>query len=262
LVVGAFGGGKNSHAWVVRWVSENRPLDLLLFADTGAELPETYCAVEKMSHWLARKGYPEIITVKHKTKDGLEETLEQECLRTKTLPSVAYGFEEHTCSSKFKIAPQNKFINNWEPAQSEWAKGRKIIKIIGYDFGEEHRVVKAMRRQPDANKYKLVFPLFSWGLTRRACSWLCNINGFNPSKSSCFFCSSMHQIEIREMAHKYPELADRAVAMERNAKPNLKTIKGLGVDYSWENLLKHGEMFPERFPEARGTEICCDCYDG
>jgi 3'-phosphoadenosine 5'-phosphosulfate sulfotransferase (PAPS reductase)/FAD synthetase len=38
----AFGGGVDSTAMVIGLVNRNQPIDLILFADTGAERPETY----------------------------------------------------------------------------------------------------------------------------------------------------------------------------------------------------------------------------
>ena len=45
------------------------------------------------------------------TRDGKRLTLEQECLQSGTLPSIAYGFKR--CSLKHKIGPQEKFCNHY-----------------------------------------------------------------------------------------------------------------------------------------------------
>jgi len=254
LVVAAFGGGTNSKAGLIKLVKENKQLDLVLFADTGAERPEAYCEVERFSHWLAKRGYPEIITVSYKRKDGENLTLEQDCLNNRGLPGAVFGFEKNTCSEKFKIRPQDKLLK-------KHLGSAEITKLIFYDSGEEHRVLKAQKY--GSRKYKMEFPLFSAGISRKGCVDIIKKEGLSlPGKSSCFFCPSMRKVEIRNLARKYPELIERAIQMERNAIPNLTTIKGLGVMWSWENFLKQGEMFPECFPEPRSTEICCNCYDG
>ena len=54
-----------------------------------------------------------------------------------------------------------------------------------------------------------------------------------PGKSSCFFCPSMRAEEIIDLREHYPDLFRRALAMEDNARANLKTVQGLGRNYSW-----------------------------
>ena len=108
LVV-AFGGGVNSTAMLVEMHKRGIKPDLILFADTGGERPETYAAVEAVSAWCAAHGMPAIGTVK-KTYQGEPETLEANCLRMNMLPSIAYGFK--SCSMKFKTDPQDKYCNN------------------------------------------------------------------------------------------------------------------------------------------------------
>ena len=42
----SFGGGTNSAAMLVGLHQHGIPVDLILFADTGAEQPHTYCFIE------------------------------------------------------------------------------------------------------------------------------------------------------------------------------------------------------------------------
>ena len=64
------------------------PVDLILFADTGAEHPHTYAYLNIMDRWLKDHGMPPITRVYKTTQDGKRLTLEQECCRAApTLPS-------------------------------------------------------------------------------------------------------------------------------------------------------------------------------
>lgn len=45
----SFGGGTNSAAMLVGLHQHGIPVDLILFADTGAEQPHTYCFIETMN---------------------------------------------------------------------------------------------------------------------------------------------------------------------------------------------------------------------
>lgn len=90
------------------------PVDLILFADPGAEQPHTYAYLDTMSRWLENHGMPAITRVWYTEKNGQRLTLEQECLRSGTLPSIAYGYKK--CSLKHKVAPQEKFCRHYQPA--------------------------------------------------------------------------------------------------------------------------------------------------
>ena len=105
-VVG-YGGGTDSTAMLIGLWRHHVPVDLILFADPGAEQPHTYAYLDTMSRWLENHGMPAITRVWYTEKNGQRLTLEQECLRSGTLPSIAYGYKK--CSLKHKVAPQEKF---------------------------------------------------------------------------------------------------------------------------------------------------------
>ena len=251
LVV-AFGGGVNSTAMLVEMHKRGIKPDLILFADTGGERPETYAAVEAVSAWCVAHGMPAIGTVK-KTYQGEPETLEANCLRMNMLPSIAYSFK--SCSMKFKTDPQDKYCNNWPPARECWDAGLKVRKAIGYDAGEERRAHIA-----NDDKYDYWYPLIEWNLWRDDCEAICRAEGLPTAKSSCFFCPSMKKHEIFALKKEHPDLAARALAMEAQAE--LITVKGLGRNYAWRDLLKNDEYQLKLFSDAGTPEIPCGCYDG
>ena len=63
-----------------------------------------------------------------------------------------------------------------------------------------------------------------------------------PGKSSCFFCPSMRAEEIIDLREQHPDLFRRAIVLEDNARPNLKTVKGLGRNYSWKDRFLKGDI--------------------
>lgn len=249
----AFGGGTDSTAMVIELVNKCQPIDLILFADTGAERPEIYEHIKNFSQWLKNKGYPEIIIVQ-KEKDGIKITLEQECENLKCLPSIAYGFKR--CSDHFKIRPQHKYVKNWQPAIDAWANGLKVTKYIGYDAGEERRKENALKRID--NQYDYKFPLIDWGWEREECIEAIKNAGIKlPGKSACFFCPSSKPKEIVDLYEKHPDLLERALKMEENAE--LTTIKGLGRNYAWkEIILMHKSQMNLPFV---GFDLPCECTE-
>lgn len=249
LTIVAYGGGTNSTAMLAKMTRLGWKIDLILFADTGGEKPETYEYVKMFSEWLVSNGMPPIITVRKTMRNGLPETLEENCLKIRSLPSLAYGKKK--CSQKFKIQPQDKFINNWSPARKEWKSGNKITKYIGYDAEEAHRA-----RIAEDKKYIYQYPLIEWVMGRDECKEEIRTVGLPlPGKSSCFFCPSMKINEILWLKEVHPELLERALRIEENAR--LKTIKGLGRDFSWKNAIAN-----QRFWSENEIQITCGCYDG
>lgn len=249
-VVLSFGGGTNSAAMLVGLHERNESVDLILFADTGGEKPHTYTFINQMNVWLKSIGFPEITVVRKLRKTGEWESLEAECLRRSVLPAIAYGWK--TCSQKFKILPQDKFLDRWEPAKDVWAQGGKVTKLIGYDAGEPQRA-----KDYTTEKYDLQYPLIEWGWGREECEEAILRAGLPlPGKSSCFFCPYNRKEEILQLQKEYPEHLDRALAIEDKAKPALVKIKGLGRRFSWREFLE-GQVVSEV-----STDMPCGCYDG
>jgi len=245
----SYGGGTNSTAMLIECAKRDIKIDLILFADTGGEKPHTYEYVNRFSAWLVEHGMPSIIGVK---KAGNMETLEENCLRMNMLPSLAYGFK--SCSQKYKIQPQDKFVNNWPPAKEAWKRGEKITKLIGYDADEERRA-----KIYDDKKYDYWYPLIEWDMGRDECIQVIEDAGLClPGKSACFFCPASKQNEIRQLAQVYPELMERALKMESNAE--LTSIKGLGRNFAWKDVIATDDMFSDDFHLA--PELACGCYDG
>ena len=208
----SYGGGVNSTALLIGLHQHRIPVDLILFADTGAEHPHTYAYLDIMDRWLKDHGMPPITRVYKTTWDGKQLTLEQECLQSGTLPSIAYGFKR--CSLKHKIGPQDKFCNRYPPCRKVWAAGKRVVKFIGYDAGEGYRSDKVLLGDLADPKYSKWYPLMEWGWDRAACMQAIENAGLpQPGKSSCFFCPSMRAEEIIHLRDHHPDLFRRAIAL-------------------------------------------------
>ena len=208
----SFGGGTNSTAMIIGMYLHKIPIDLILFADTGGEQPHTYEFMGTFNEWLVKHGIPKIVSVEYHDKDGNRLTLEQECINSGTLPSIAYGFKR--CSLKHKIGTQEKFCNNYQPCKEVWASGQRVHKYIGYDAGETRRIQHAAPIDEADKKYEKHYPLYEWGWTREECVRVIERAGLpRPGKSSCFFCPSMKKKEIQALWENYPDLFERAIAL-------------------------------------------------
>jgi len=254
LTVAAWGGGVNSTAMVVEWLRREQPLDYVLFADTGGEKPTTYAYLETFALWLQERKVP-FVRLKATVQD---ESLKQECLRSKRLPSLAYGFKK--CSLKWKRQPQDKWLNNSDEARAVWAAGGQVLKLIGYDAGEKRRAVpKNGKSSFDCDKYTYRYPLIEWDWDRDACVDGLKAAGLPiPPKSSCFFCPASTVKEILDLQEKHPDLLERALAMENNAENT--SVLGLGRRFNWGNLIKQDRAQLKLWDA--GNQTPCDCWDG
>jgi hypothetical protein len=273
-VVAHFGGGTNSTAYLIDWVQEGNRLDLVIFSDTGGEKPETYEHVGRFSWWLVQNGAPAVTIVRYHTKDGDPVRLEDRCIETKRLPSLAYGWKK--CSQRFKRDPQVRFINNWEPARDAWLSGRRVIALIGYDADEPHRMARQKEREneikqrleeglpvndrayADARKFLFRYPLLDIDFGREECVELCEeVLGYSPPKSSCFFCPASKPHEIKQLAQQHPDLLERALAIEANAESTQGHTPKLGRWRHW------GEFIRNQFisETSLAPEIACECMD-
>lgn len=234
----SFGGGVNSAAMLIGMKERSIQPDLILFADTGGERPNTYAFTATMSDWTRITFGLEIVTVKN---DGIYGQLEVECLLNKTLPSIVFGWR--SCSDKYKLRPQKKYAAHKYP-------GEVVTWAVGIDAGEIHRI---------GAFENCVHPLVDWGWDRKDC--VAAIERANlpvPEKSACFFCPSSKKKEIIRLAKEHPDLYARAIAMEHNTKG--LSVAGLGRSWSWESVVKADEAQFKMFPES--ADIPCVCFDG
>lgn len=251
LVV-AFGGGVNSAAMIVGMYERGIIPDLILFADTGGEKPETYAFVDLMRTWTVRNMNTGIVTVQASVRT--DSSLEENCLRLGTLPSIVYG--GRTCSQRWKLEPCEKYLNHWPSAKACWARGDRIRNAKGIDAGE-------IRRAKDFSDKKTIvtYPLIEWGWDRDRCiEALIRHSLPVPVKSACFFCPSSRKAEVLTLKYEHPDLFARAVTMERNAAAKLVNIKGLGRHWSWEDIGKASDAQLNLLPET--VQVSCVCFDG
>src|SRR4051812_35822912 len=136
LVV-AYGLGVDSTAMLVEFARRGVRPDLILFADTGGEKPETYQYLPVIQSYIKGVGFPPVVTVRYEPRTAPYRTLEGQCLHTGTLPSLAYGGK--SCSLKYKRGPQDKYILKHYPPTEFVRRGRRVVRAIGFDAGEGRR---------------------------------------------------------------------------------------------------------------------------
>lgn len=243
----SYGGGVNSAAMLLSLVERGESIDGVVFADTGGERPETYAHLRHVEQWCGERGIAFLRATNAGRGQG--DSLEENCLKRRELPSLAYGFKG--CSVKWKRQPMDRLLRDLPEVRAAWARGELVERCIGIDAGETRR-----RKLPPDDKWTYRYPLCEFGLDREGCVATIQRHGWPmPPKSSCFFCPAMRKAEIKDLAATHPDLVRRALAIEDNAVTH--TVKGLGRSWSWRDFLtSQGVSFPEH------AETPCDCMDG
>lgn len=229
--------------------------DLILFADTKGEKPETYAHMKIMDGFTRLWWNQPILTVR-KLYRGEHEGLEGNCLRKNMLPSLAYG--KKACSQKYKIEPQNQYLKKWLDEKGI----HQAIKAIGYHAKEGHRAVK--KSSEDLRKGRVVtfwYPLIEWQWTDDDCVTAIRRAGIPvPGKSACFFCPSSKRSEVFQLRDESPALLARALAMEDAAQPGLTTHRGLGgAKNRWRDWL-HNDAAQD-YLDLEPVHAPCGCFD-
>lgn len=246
LVV-SYGMGLDSTAMLIEMHRRGEPApDAIVFADTGAEKPETYDYLPTINGWLESVGWPQVTVIRYQPTRAPYNNLEGKCLSNETLPSLAFG--KHSCSLVFKAEQQEKWLKTWAPAKEAWARGHRVTKCIGYDASpaDTRRRNKADTRVDkqrtkgawEACHVNYQYPIQDWGYDRPQLRAIIERAGLPvPGKSACFFCPAAKLEEVLDLKLKHPALYARAVKIEnvaREGRHGFKAdwVQGLGLG-SW-----------------------------
>lgn len=202
----SYGGGVNSTA-LLFWLVENRkPLDEVIFADTGTEMPETYSYIPQIQRFCEDKNIKFTI-LKATVSIGRDlpkmvhvDNLLDYCKYQRIIPFRAF----RSCTDKFKIQPIHRHLKN----------NGNVLMYIGFDYGEIRR-----KRDSDVKWIECSYPLIEAKLGREDCKDIIKKNGFDiPVKSGCYICPFQNYEDWIELREKHKDLFDIAVELENVAR--------------------------------------------
>lgn len=234
-VIVCYGGGVDSTAMLVLLKRQGIVPDLITFADTGAEKPETYETVAHVSAWLKTwAGQGVTVCVKKTLPTTPYNDLGGNCLSNETLPSLAFHMK--SCSVKWKQDAQDYHVvgvsrgPNQQDPHPLWldaqARGVRPVKLIGFDAGpadrkriRKFRKTEAVRHATGkADAFRYQFPLHQVGWTRQDCIQAILEEGLPvPVKSACYFCPASQPWELWWLAGQHPGLFLKALHLEHVA---------------------------------------------
>jgi hypothetical protein len=221
--------------------------DAIVMANVGSEKVGTYKFLPVFDAWLRAVKFPPITMVKYVPKIAPYRTIEGNCIVNATLPGVAFNLG--SCAMKWKIEPQNRWSRSWEPAKKAWAAGQKLLKLIGFESDEGHRLKRADAKahsgklnKLEASRYEYQMPLMDWGINLEKCLQIIDDAGLPiPPKSACFFCPNQKPHELADVTD---EDRARIILMEVSAEPYNVKMRGLWRKKSMtEHILEQGLPF-------------------
>ena len=228
LVV-ACGVGRDSTGMLIGLHERGIRPAAILFADVGAEKQATYQFIPHLQRWLARVEFPPLTVVRYRPVRAPYTTLEGNMLANATLPGAT--FNRGSCTLKFKVQPQDRYCRSLDVCRRAWARGERVIKLIGFEACEGYRQKRAADRahagrgSPEAKRYEWQYPLMEWGWDLERCKQAITDAGMSvPPKSACFFCPNQRPEEVEELS---ADERARIIRMELRAEPYNCKVHGL-----------------------------------
>ena len=203
LQVLSLGGGTQSTAMILMIQAGllEKP-DLVIFADTGAEMPYTIDMIARCKEIVLEQGI-DWATVRS-PKGDLHEVYHA----SSGLPLIGF----RTCTTEWKIRPIYRKIREYVGM----GRGKVLAASwLGITTDESHRA-----RESEHLWIERKYPLIDLGYSRQDCVKYCEDLGFQVEKSGCFMCPYQRKAQWEILARDHPELFDFALDMERRAKAN------------------------------------------
>lgn len=240
LYILSFGGGVNTSALFFYLLEKKKPIDLIIFADTGEETTTTYNTVRAMETLCLEKGIEFVRVQSHLGN------LYDYYYRKKIVMSM----KKRDCTSKFKIAPIRKFL------RERFSKKQKFKMYIGITYDEYHRV-----RTSDVQYITNVYPFVDDKITRRGNKEILKRVGFSAEKSGCKGCIFNKKSTWLKMAIGNKTEFERHLRLDMNNSryPNIT----LNPNYPLQIIEKaaRGQVFISGYDDLENTcETAGHCF--
>lgn len=232
----SYGGGVNSTALVIFLIKNKFPLDYVVFANTGDEMPETYEYLNHMEKFLQKYKTPFKIV---RVRKG--DSLSDRCLRRRVIPSQMWRW----CTRDMKVLPIHAFYRSLKS---------HIFQYMGIDYDEVHRM-----KDPKVDYVTNVYPLIDYKIGRDQCVNIIKKAGMPiPVKSGCFFCPFNNMHRWQEIYETHPDLYKFAMKIEENGKHMPKQTLA-PVNYTLRKLekkLKQSKPLPMIYVDSPCGSEC------
>ena len=208
--------GKDSLAMVLRLLEENKPLDEVVFYDTGMEFEAIYNVKDKVYKLLEEKNIP-LITIM--PLEPFEYKMFEKPVNKKD-GSVGKGY-------------------SWCGGRCRWGTTAKIKSLEDYCKGHYEYVgiaVDEPQRLEKERKGNKIFPLAEWGMTEKDCLQYCYDRGFNWKEDgvelysildrvSCWCCANKNLKELKNYYLHLPKYWEKLKELQSKTDRPIKYNK-------------------------------------
>jgi len=204
----SFGAGVNSVAMTIMLV-EDGWRGPIVFADPGAEHPDTYCYIDYFERdWLGPRGLEVTRLSPELTPDLYPPSYRMDIIAKCEMKQIVPIFLNRWCTTEYKRKPLTK-----------WAKAHGIeCQNIGIAAEESHRA-----RNGEFAGIALEYPLVDRRIGRDQCKDITAAAGLSvPPKSGCWICPFQRLSEWRRLYDLRPDLFDKAVELDNAAIEKMK----------------------------------------
>ena len=238
----SYGGGVNSSALYFYIVKEKKlPLDLVIFADTGEESPDTMKSVEEMRLQCKKD------KIRFEIVRSPYGRLVDYYTKNKTIPSMM----KRDCTGKFKVSPiRKKYKEIFD------RKTTQIVQYIGIAYDEIQRVSKS-----DVKYMDYSYPFVDDKITRQGNIDILNKFNFKASKSGCMGCMFQSKDKWRQLIKEHRNEFERWKLMEENNRhykryPNPLYLNGNYSLKQIENFEKYQKSL-EQWAKQNDDDLNC-----
>ena len=179
---------------LMRLLEEKRPVDLILFCDTGLEFPQMYEHLARLEAYIGRP-----IT------------------RLKAEHDFEYYFLHYTPKRKNPALEQYSGMS-WAGPRNRWCTGilkTRVVDAYLKELREDYTVIEYVGIAADEPKRikDKTYPLAEWGMTEKDCLAYCYERGFDWGglyeifhRVSCWCCPLQSLDELRKLHRHFPDL--------------------------------------------------------
>lgn len=301
----SFGGGVQSTALLILSALGLRGVpraDVAIFADTQAEIAETYAHVKRMTTWAAERGIEvRTVTAGSLTDDVLHGKGESKsCV---AIPAYTVGkvwrpnMREKYRAALFDFAESMGVTIKVEPelkpeSPGEWVEGeghlnrhctydykmvpivrevRRLLGITGKPTGDARAtcllgisVDEAGRMKPAREEWMTnQFPLVDARISREECRRIIGEHGIEqPPRSACYFCP-FHSLKYWKWLRDYhPAEFERACVFDEQIRHGLKAVQGTAYLSAKRKPLREINLDGNGQREIDGFENECEGHCG
>lgn len=217
--------GKDSLAMLLRLLEENRPIDEVVFYDTGMEFDSIYHNRDKVKEILRDNHirFSELGSKNHFLFDMFVRPVQYRKRADKPYP-IHYGYE--WCGSRgIRWGTSGKLAAMKNHYKYTYGN-EEIFEYVGIAADEPNRI------RNDGHK---IYPLVEWGMTENDCLQYCYDKGFDWNENgvelysildrvSCWCCAAKNLNELKNIYIYLPEYWQRLRGIQSRISSPMKGI--------------------------------------